>query len=251
MLLNRRVALVTGGGRGIGRGVALLARTAPEVTQVAAELSQLGKRSHAAVADVASLPEVVRAVEQISAALGPIDILVNNAAIIGPLDAIDQVDPAAWAQTQQVNLLGAFFCQRSVLPGMLARGWGRIVHVSSGAATGSGLSRASAYSVSKAALDMLARATAAEVGAQGVAVTSVYPGIVDTAMQATIRAAPTERAGTELVGRFRDNYAQGRLADPEQVGALIAAVVLGEFNGELIDVRTDRERLLALLGRAP
>jgi NAD(P)-dependent dehydrogenase (short-subunit alcohol dehydrogenase family) len=258
MLLTGKTALVTGGGRGIGRSialslakrgaaVALMARTANDIEQVAGEITALGGRALPLAGDVANLVDVVRVVEQTKRELGSIDILINNAAILGPLDATDQVDPTTWVQAQQVNLIGAFYCQRSVMPDMLASGWGRIVNISSGAATGTGMSRASAYSVSKAALDMLSKATGAEVSGRGIAITSVYPGIVDTAMQAEIRSAPEDHADPALVQRFRENYARGLLADPDHVGELIAAVVLGDFNGQIVDVRTDRETLLRLL----
>ena len=86
-------------------------------------------------------------------ALDPIDILVNNAAGLQPVGPTIEVDPEAWGRLLEVNLTGVFRCIHAVLPAMLERGWGRIVNVSAGAATGTGLPRASAYSVSKAGLD--------------------------------------------------------------------------------------------------
>jgi NAD(P)-dependent dehydrogenase (short-subunit alcohol dehydrogenase family) len=231
-----------------GAAVALLARTASEVTAVAAAIDAAGGQAMALAADVADAAQVHAAVAQVADTLGPVQILINNAAIIGPLDAIERVDPTAWERTLRINLLGSFFCQQAVLPAMLAHGWGRIVNISSGAATGSGIHRGSAYSVSKAGLDMLSKATAAEVGAQGIAVCSVYPGIVDTEMQREIRSTPAEQAGEITAQRFHEFHAQGLLADAAPIGQLIAAVAIGGFNGEIVDVRARSAELLALLG---
>jgi NAD(P)-dependent dehydrogenase (short-subunit alcohol dehydrogenase family) len=227
--------------------VALLARTTTEIEAVAAAIRAAGGRALAVSADVADAAQVQAAVAQVADELGPVDVLINNAAIIGPIDAIERVDPAAWERTLRINLIGAFTCQQAVLPGMLARGWGRIVNISSGAATGSGIHRGSAYSVSKAGLDMLSKATAAEVHERGVAVCSVYPGIVDTAMQSDIRATPAEQAGEITYRRFHDFHEQGMLASADTIGVLIAAVAIGGFNGEILDVRERRDELLALL----
>ncbi|NJN18985.1 MAG: SDR family oxidoreductase [Oscillochloris sp.] len=258
MALSGRVALVTGGGRGIGQGtalalarlgaaVALMARSGDQIMTVAELIGANGGRAAAFPGDVGNYADVEVVVGAVEHSLGPIDILINNAAIVEPIAPVAEVDPAAWARLQQINLIGAFHCIRAVLPGMLERGWGRIVNISSGAATGSGLSHGSAYSVSKAGLDMLARATAAETGARGVAVCSIYPGIVDTAMQADIRAVPQERAGEVTYQRFRDFHEQKMLNTIDAVGELIAAAALAGFNGEILDVRGDEARLRAAL----
>jgi NAD(P)-dependent dehydrogenase (short-subunit alcohol dehydrogenase family) len=259
--LAGRVALVTGGGRGIGRGaalalaelgasVAVLARSADEVGAVADAISARSGRALALTADVAIAAEVTTAVAAIERALGPVDILINNAAIIGPLNATANSDPAAWAQTITVNVIGAYSCLRAVLPGMLARGWGRIVNISSGAATGSGLLNGSAYSTSKAALDMLTRAVAVEVADSGVLVNALYPGVVDTAMQTELRTTPAERIGAATSERFIGFYERGELGDPDKIGQLIAAMVVSAIQGQIVrNIPEEAEPLLhALLG---
>jgi NAD(P)-dependent dehydrogenase (short-subunit alcohol dehydrogenase family) len=248
--LDGRVALVTGGGRGIGRAVAaelarlgaavaLLARSTGEVAAVAEEIVARGGRAVALTADVAEGTEIEAAVAQITGALGPVDILINNAATLGPLGPTATIDPEAWGRAIEVNLTGAFRCLRAVLPGMLERGWGRVVNVSSGAATGSGIRDAGAYSVSKAGLDMLTRTVAAEIAGSGVTVNAVYPGVVDTAMQTQLRETPAEQ-----FERFRSYYERGELLDPDAPGRLIAAIVLSDIQGEVISIREERAQAL-------
>jgi NAD(P)-dependent dehydrogenase (short-subunit alcohol dehydrogenase family) len=250
------VALVTGGGRGIGRAVALelarrgaavavLARSATEVAAVAAEIEAAGGRAVALSVDIADHATLERALAE-AAALGPIDRLVSNAAVVGPLGPLAESDPAAWAANLQINLVGAYHCLRAVLPGMVARGWGRVIHVSSGAALGSGIRNGSAYSVSKAGLDMLTRAAAAEVAGSGVTVNGVYPGVVDTRMQTDIRATPADQLGAETATYFAGLHERGELRDPAEPAALIVALAASALNGEIVRIGSDQAA--ALLG---
>jgi NAD(P)-dependent dehydrogenase (short-subunit alcohol dehydrogenase family) len=253
--LESKVALVTGGSRGIGRStaielarqgasVAVLARSEPDIARVADEIVASGGRAVAIRADVARPEEINTAIKQTETDLGPVDILINDAGIVGPIGPISAVDPELWARTLEINTIGAYRCLRAVLPGMLARGWGRIVNISSGAATGHGMPMSSAYSVSKAALDMLTRVVAAEVASSGVLVNAVYPGMVDTAMQKELRSTTPEQIGEGVSAMLWDAYRHGRLHDPSIPGRLIAAVVLSDLHGQTVVVSEERAQQL-------
>jgi 3-oxoacyl-[acyl-carrier protein] reductase len=191
--LSGQVALVTGGGRGIGAGiaaelagagmrVAVTARSAEEIERVATEIDGL-----ALVGDVSDEAAVASVVGRVEQELGPIDLLVNDAGITGPPETKPfwQEDPANWWHVFEVNVLGTYLCCRAVLPGMVERRRGRIVNVGSGAAylpvspgPGAGL----AYGPSKAAVYRFGEVLAAQVSEYGIAVFTISPGLVQTAM---------------------------------------------------------------------
>jgi NAD(P)-dependent dehydrogenase (short-subunit alcohol dehydrogenase family) len=134
-----------------GAGVAVCARSQDEVTAVAREIADHNGRALAFRCDVSHRHEVEDVVAGVEAALGPVDLLVNNAGQFGPIGPIAATDPDQWWQALEVNLRGPLYCARAVLPGMLTRRHGRIVNVSSGAGFAA-IPMLSAYAVSKAAL---------------------------------------------------------------------------------------------------
>ncbi len=190
--LEGQVALVTGAGRGVGRAIALAlsdagaavavcARSAGDITRVAGEIAD--RRGHALAirCDVTHRQDVEGMVAAVEEAIGPVDLLVNNAAQFGPVGPLAATDPDDWWQVLEVNLRGPLYCARAVLPGMLARGHGRIVNVSSGAGFAA-IPMVSAYVVSKTALYRLSENLATETRGHGVLVFAINPGLVRTAM---------------------------------------------------------------------
>jgi 3-oxoacyl-[acyl-carrier protein] reductase len=185
--LQDQVALVTGGGRGIGRliareladagmRVAVAARSADQVEETAREIGGL-----AVTADVSKQEDVEAMIATVERELGPIDLLVNNAGVSGSGAPAWEQDPADWWHVFEINVLGAYLCSRAVLPGMIERGRGRIVNTGSGA---SYLPSAGspAYGGSKAALGRFGELLAGQVAEHGIAVFVISPGLVRTEM---------------------------------------------------------------------
>ncbi|MBS0529664.1 MAG: SDR family oxidoreductase [Proteobacteria bacterium] len=190
--LKGRVALVTGGSRGIGAAIALAlaeagadvavnyrARTA-DAEAIAGQIIASGRRATTVRADVSQGADVTRMVTDVTAALGPIDILVNNAgiAIVRDLDTLTEDD---FDRTMLVNLKSAFLCMQAVIPAMRTRKWGRIVNISSGAARGAG-AIGPHYNASKAGMEGLTRGYAARLVKDGVTVNAVAPSLIETDM---------------------------------------------------------------------
>ena len=194
--LTGKTALITGASRGIGEAtarhlaalganVALAARNAVAVRRIA---DDIGRPALGLGCDVADWHQSVAAVNRTVEAFGGVDILVNNAGLIDPITRIADADPFAWGQVVDVNVKGAFHMLRAVVPGMLARGSGLVINISSGAAT-SALEGWSHYCATKAALLSLTRTANKELGPGGVKVVGLSPGTVATDMQRAIRSS--------------------------------------------------------------
>ncbi len=239
------VALVTGGGRGIGRAIALrLARAGMAVgiadldggnaRAVASEIVIAGGRALGAAADVSDPPALAGAVRAVGEALGPVDVLVNNAGW-ERLALFVESDPALWDRLIAVNFKGALNATHAVLEGMIARGRGRIVSISSDAGR-VGSTGEAVYSGCKAALIGFSKSLAREVARHGITVNVVCPGPADTQLLRDVMAG--ERGAKILAGMQRA-IPLGRLAEPEDVAGAVAYLVSEEaayVTGQVLSV---------------
>ena len=238
-------ALVTGGGRGIGQGVALrLAKAGWHVAIAARTPRQLdetvalgdGKMISvtADVADPHAVRDMVREVEQ---RLGPISLLVNNAGTPGPLTPFWENDPEEWWRCQEVNLRGPMLCCREVAPGMIARRQGRILNVVSGAGYRA-IPNLGAYAVSKAALIRFSEQLALELAPHGISVFPIRPGLVRTEM------VEQARASVPLVQKLLDD---GLANTPDDVADLVLFLAAGSadaLSGCVFSVKEDWQAMV-------
>lgn len=239
-----KTALITGGGRGIGRAIAfafaregiriaVAARTAAQVEQVATEI---GNNAIALVCDVADPESVARMFERV----GAVDILVNNAGVAESATVVNTTDEL-WHKHLSINLSGTFYCTRAALPSMLKKGWGRIINIASIAGK-TGAPYIAAYSASKHGVLGLTKSIALEVATTGITVNAICPGYVDTEMVTRGVERITSRTGRtaeEALDTLRKMSPQNRLVTPEEVAAVAWLLASDEgrgINGQGINV---------------
>ena len=252
--LEGRVAWVTGGGRGIGRAiaaglagegaaVAVSARTASEIEHAADGMRAAGAAALAVRADALSLADTLNAARTIGEALGPVDILINNAGGGTGIDDEDRLtaeerDAALFAVNVDLNLHSAYRATRAVVDGMAARGFGRIVNIGSGYAKRSG--GGAAYTAAKHGLIGLTRAMAAEVATRGVTVNCLCPGWTNTRLvnfDAMAAARGTDAASVRAAVEAEN--LQRRVLEPEELvpmAVLLASPEAAGITGQVISV---------------
>jgi len=233
MLLEARVAVITGGGRGIGRAIAgrfasegakvvVAARTVAEIEAVAAEIRGEGGTASAVPADVADEQQCGHLVRTAEAQYGRIDILVNNAGEYGPVKPVEEILAADWDRVIAVHLRGAYLLTRAVLPGMYARRSGVILNISSLSAKAA-FPWGAAYAAAKAGLLGLTRVTAAESARQGIRVNALCPGpVTETRMSKELGQTLAARLGVapeQQLREFLSTILQGRGQTVQEVAA--------------------------------
>lgn len=233
--LKDKVGIVTGAGRGIGRGIALrfaregakvgvLDLSGAECQRVVDEINAAGGEALALAADVTEETDVNLAVERLKARFGPVTVLVNNAAVM-PAGSIHETSPKDFDRCLAVNLRGAYLMSRAVIPDMLKAGTGSIIHMSS--VTGLlGLPGLAAYSATKAGLSGLARAMSTDYARHGIRTNAVAPGTIDSPMLHDFLAA---QANPEpLRDQFDAMHPIGRVGQIDEVASVFVFLASDE-----------------------
>src|SRR5262245_36530407 len=253
--LSGQVALVTGGGRGLGRAfalglakagakIAVTARTDTAVAQTVEMIARAGGQALGVPGDVCAPDAVVEIVKTAESKLGPVDILVNNAGVMGPVGYDWNVDAGDWWRTFEINVRGAFLCARAVLPGMLARRRGRIVNISSGAAFNR-FPQMAVYCASKAALTQWTHCLARETQGQGVVVLAFAPGFVRTPATEFLTGSPEVAKETgDFFRAFLDERRDTPITRSTQMLLFLVSGRADALSGRFIHVRDDEEALV-------
>lgn len=239
-LLDAKVALITGGNRGIGLAIArafseagarlvLVARSEPELKGAQVELRDGTAACEVFAGDVSREKDVERVVSAALKAFGRVDILVNNAGVYGPIGPVTQVDSSKWLEAIQVNLFGTFLMTRAVLPAMIRARAGKIINFSGGGALNA-FPRFSAYGASKAAVVRFTETVAEEVKEYGIDVNAIAPGPVNTRLLDQALAAGEEAVGREFYAKALKQKQDGG-TPPEKAADLAVFLASSRSDG--------------------
>jgi NAD(P)-dependent dehydrogenase (short-subunit alcohol dehydrogenase family) len=249
-----QVAIVTGGGRGLGRemaqmladagaAVALVARSREELEETASLIEQNGGKVLAIRADVTDAAAVEQMAQRVERELGAVELLVNNAGVVNTPCPIWETDPNEWRQVIDVNLNGAFLCVRAVLPNMIQRRRGRIINISSGAGT-SPIAYGHSYSIAKTALARFSECIALEAKDYSICAFTVDPGLVMTAM---LRYLVESEAGQTYLPWLQEAVRAGQNHSarlPAELVMLLASGKADALNGRFVGVFDGVETLI-------
>ena len=233
--LKGMVAVVTGGGRGLGRAfaqalaavgcsVAVVARSEAELAETVGLIGRAGGQAQAFPADITDAGAVDVAFAAIEQSVGAVDLLVNNAGVIGPIAPFAETAPDAWWRSVEVNLKGPMLTSRRVVPGMIARGKGRIINLVTGVAP---FAYFSGYCAGKAALIRFSECLAAEFQPHGVTVFPMGPGTVRTAMSEHSLNSPE---GRKWLPWFKRIFDEGLDLPPERPAELVVRLASGRYD---------------------
>jgi len=255
--LRGQVAIVTGAGRGLGRAMALalaragmrvgvVARSEEELAETARGVREAGGEALAVMADVSDDDAVERMARQVERSLGPADLLVNNAGTMGPLGPIWEADSGDWWHSVEANLRGPYLCSHALLPGMIERHHGRIINLSTSAATVA-VAHMGAYVIAKTALIRFTENLAAELTSSGVSVFAIDPGTVRTAMTEYVLES---EAGKKWLPWFRKLFDRGRDVPADKAAQLVVQLAAGRadaLTGCFLSVSDDFAEVLGRL----
>jgi NAD(P)-dependent dehydrogenase (short-subunit alcohol dehydrogenase family) len=254
---KRHVALVTGASRGLGRALAVrLAAAGADLALLARDEAALAGAAEEARAAATMAGQVIRcypadladkaAVEAVATAcrvdFGRVDVLINNAAVLGPVGRFEEIDVTAWQAVFAVNLFAPAHLSRCLVPGMLQRGFGRIVNLSGGGAT-SPRPAFSAYASSKCALVRFSETLAEELRGSGVTVNCVAPGAMPTAMLREVLATGQQGSGADPAKAALEEGGEA-VARAADLVAFLASDAAGEITGRLVSAVWDDWRAL-------
>jgi NAD(P)-dependent dehydrogenase (short-subunit alcohol dehydrogenase family) len=259
-ILSDKIILITGGGRGIGRAFALAtakkgatvvvtARSRDQLEATVSTIEQEGGRALALTCDVTVEADVISVIERVQQTLGPVDILINNAGVWGPIAKLWEVDTTAWWKTMEIHVRGSLLFSHAVLPTMISQKKGCIINIVSHA----GVHRwptCSAYAVSKAAVIKLTENLAAETHKYGISIFAAHPGIVTTGLtdEAINMDAPMDSDAGKAALWIRHEVLNGNAVGPEEAAAFIVNLASGAadaLSGRYITVHDDLEFLIS------
>ncbi len=258
--LANQIAVVTGGGRGLGRAfavalahegalVAVVSRSGEQLEETVLQVERAGGKGHAFAADVTDADSTAQTLNDIRQELGPIDLLINNAGIGSPIGPLAQTDADEWWRCQEVNLRGPMLWTRGVLGAMIERKHGRIVNVASGAGA-VGVPYMSAYAASKTALIRFTEVVAQEVAQHGVSLFAIEPGTVRTAMATFALESP---AGLRWIPWYRNIFEEKQDVLPEYSAELVVRLARGDadlLTGRFISRGDDLDAILRQSSKA-